>query len=119
LRQQRQKSEARSTFGHLEHIERVLRNGRQLRLINDTLEVSGMRLGRWLQPVPRCAGLINNCLEALEPLAAEATSGAQLRSRPDKVQTDPLRHSVTNLVSNAIRYTQDWLDQDDMRTASR
>ena len=113
LRQQRQKSEAKSTFGHLEHIERVLRNGRQLlRLINDTLEVSRYEAGKMkLQPVPiDVLALINNCLEALEPLAEAKKLQVVLNCdrAPDKVQTDPLRlqQIVTNLVSNAIRYTE-------------
>lgn len=113
LRQQRQKSEARSTFGHLEHIERVLRNGRQLlRLINDTLEVSRYEAGKMkLQPVlTDVQALINNCLEALEPLAEAKKLQVVLNCdrAPDKVQTDPLRlqQIVTNLVSNAIRYTK-------------
>jgi len=62
-----------------------------------------------LQPVPTdVQALINNCLEALEPLAEGATVVLNCDRAPDKVQTDPLRlqQIVTNLVSNAIRYTK-------------
>jgi len=63
-----------------------------------------------LQPVPTDVALINNCLEALEPLAEAKGLQVVLNCdrAPDKVQTDPLRlqQIVTNLVSNAIRYTK-------------
>jgi len=69
-----------------------------------------MRLGMKLQPVPTdVQALINNCLEALEPLAeAKGYKVSNCDRAPDKVQTDPLRlqQIVTNLVSNAIRYTK-------------
>ena len=52
LRQQRHKSKVKDSFTNVEHIERVLGNGRQLlRLINDTLEVSRYEAGKMeLQP---------------------------------------------------------------------
>nr|WP_306558142.1 hypothetical protein [Nostoc sp. 'Peltigera malacea cyanobiont' DB3992] len=59
---------------NLEHIERVLRNGRQLlRLINNVLELSRYDAGQIkLQLVPiDVRELINNVCEMLEPLAAE------------------------------------------------
>lgn len=54
LRSSRKNVEAEDTFPHLEHIDRVLRNGRQLlRLINDTLEISRYSAGKMkLQPAP-------------------------------------------------------------------
>ncbi len=119
LRKQKQSSEIKDTFANLEHIERVLRNGRQLlRLINDSLEVSRYEAGKMnLQVVPTdVRALIKNVIEVLEPLArakglkmvVECVSEACRRHRaPDQVLTDSLRlqQIVTNLASNAIRYT--------------
>ncbi|HAZ49153.1 MAG TPA: sensor histidine kinase [Cyanobacteria bacterium UBA11369] len=118
LRSSRKNSEVRDTVPHLEHIERVIRNGRHLlRLINDTLEMSRCEAGKMqLQPVPtdvRC--LIKEVFEMLQPLAA--AKGLQMEvdcnsdsalSCPEKVVTDPLRlqQIITNLLSNAIRYTE-------------
>jgi len=118
LRSSRKNSEVRDTVPHLEHIERVIRNGRHLlRLINDTLEMSRCEAGKMqLQPVPtdvRC--LIKEVFEMLQPLAA--AKGLQMEvdcdsdsalSCPEKVAVDPLRlqQIITNLLSNAIRYTE-------------
>ncbi|MFE1745049.1 sensor histidine kinase [Coleofasciculus sp. H7-2] len=128
LRQQQRKSED-DNLAHLEHIEKVLRNGRQLlRLINDALEISRYEAGKMkLQPsLTDVPSLIQNILEMVEPLAhskelqmivdydsASADSCATLREglhptrAPDRVLTDPLRlqQIITNLLSNAIRYT--------------
>jgi signal transduction histidine kinase len=96
----------------LEHIERVLRNGRQLlRLINDSLEVSRYEAGKMkLQAVPtNVRSLIKNVIEVLEPLARakELKMLVDVGSAPEQVLTDSLRlqQIVTNLASNAIRYT--------------
>lgn len=112
LRQHRQKTEIKDTFANLEHIERVLRNGRQLlRLINDSLEVSRYEAGEMkLQIVPTdVCSLIHNVIEVLEPLARtkELQVIVNCDRAPDQVLTDSLRlqQIVTNLVSNAIRYT--------------
>ncbi len=72
LRQQRQKTEVKDTFTNLEHIERVLGNGRQLlRLLNDALEISRYEAGQMqLQPTPTdVRALIKSVVEMLEPLA--------------------------------------------------
>ena len=113
LRQQRQNTGARDTFANLEHIERVLRNGRQLlRLINDALEISRYEAGQMpLQPAPTdVRDLINNIMEMLEPLARakELKIVVDCDRAPDQVLSDSLRlqQIVTNLVSNAIRYTK-------------
>ncbi|MFE1748856.1 sensor histidine kinase [Coleofasciculus sp. H7-2] len=130
LRSSRKNVEVRDTFPNLEHIERVLRNGRHLlRLINDTLEISRYSAGKIeLHPeLIDVASLINNVVEMLEPLAAakelqmvvdcdsaSADNSATLREglrpkrAPEKVLTDSLRlqQIVTNLLSNAIRYTE-------------
>jgi signal transduction histidine kinase len=130
LRSSRKNSEVQDTFPHLQHIERVLRNGRQLlRLINDTLEISRYEAGKMtLNLVPTDVyALISDVIEMLQPLANEknlqmlvdcnsacADSWATLREglQPtralEKVLTDPLRlqQIITNLLSNAIRYTE-------------
>lgn len=130
LRSSRKNLEVQDTFPHLQHIERVLRNGRQLlRLINDTLEISRYEAGKMtLNPVPTDVyALISDVIEMLQPLASEkelqmvvdwnsacadssATFREGLRSTCalEKVLTDPLRlqQIVTNLLSNAIRYTE-------------
>jgi hypothetical protein len=129
LRQQQRKQEESDNLPNLEHIEKVLRNGRQLlRLINDALEISRYEAGKMkLQPsVTDVRSLIQNILEMVEPLAdskelqiivdydsASADNCAAFREglhptcAPDRVLTDPLRlqQIITNLLSNAIRYT--------------
>ncbi len=112
LRQQQQKNEVKDTFANLEHIERVLRSGRQLlRLINDALEISRYEAGQMkLQPAATdvCA-LINDVIEMLEPMARakELQMLVNCDRAPEQVVTDALRlqQILTNLVSNAIRYT--------------
>jgi signal transduction histidine kinase len=113
LRSSQKNTEAQDTFAHLEHIERVLRNGRQLlRLINDALEISRYSAGKMkLQPAPTdVRSLINDVFEMLKPLAdaKELQMVIDCDRAPEKVLTDPLRlqQIVTNLLSNAIRYTE-------------
>lgn len=113
LRIQRGEPEVRDTYSNLEHIERVLRNGRHiLRLINDVLEISRFDTGTLkLQPsVTKVDEVISNVREMMEPLAR----GKNLQmiidceNAPDEVVTDALQlqQIMTNLVSNAIRYTE-------------
>jgi hypothetical protein len=113
LRQQRQPSEVRDSLPSIENVERVLRNGRQLlRLINDALELARYEAGKMpLHPMPTdIRSVIRNVIEIMEPLAE--SSGLQLIINcdlaPKQVLTDPLRlqQIVTNLISNAIRYTE-------------
>ncbi|MEH2348407.1 MAG: HAMP domain-containing sensor histidine kinase [Nostoc sp.] len=112
LRQQRRKTRIKDTAANLEHIERVLRNGRQLlHLINDVLELSRYEAGQIkLQLAPTdVRELINNICEMLEPLA----TGKNLKvivdcdRAPKEFFTDPFQYQqiITNLISNAIRYT--------------
>jgi signal transduction histidine kinase len=112
LRQQRQKNEVKDTDVNTEHIERVLRNGRHLlRLINDVLEISRYDAGQMrLQPAPtNIRELINNVCEMLEPLAKQKNLQIVVNCdrAPEEVITDSLQlqQVVTNLLSNAIRYT--------------
>lgn len=113
LRQQRLNVEQKDAFTNLEHIERVLRSGRHLlHLINDALEISRFEAGKMkLRPAiidPR--SVINNVLEVMEPLAGEKQLQlvVNMERSPSQVFTDSLRlqQIVTNLVSNAIRYTE-------------
>jgi signal transduction histidine kinase len=113
LRSSRKNPEVQDTVPHVEHIERVVRNGRQLlRLINDTLEISRYEAGKMkLQPVPTdVRSLIKDVFEMLQPLASakELQMVVDCEQAPEKVLTDPLRlqQVVTNLLSNAIRYTE-------------
>ena len=113
LRHQARTSEGKDNLPKLDHIERVLRNGRQLlRLINDTLELSRADDGKMqLRLMPTDVGsLIKSVIEVLEPLALskELQLVVDCSLGPEKILTDPLRlqQIVTNLVSNAIRYTQ-------------
>lgn len=112
LRSQPKNREVRDNVPNLEHIERVVRNGRHLlRLINDTLEISRYSAGRIqlsLQPSD-VRSLINSVVELLEPLANEKQLQLMIDCdrAPETVLTDPLRlqQIITNLLSNAIRYT--------------
>ncbi|MBD2244019.1 HAMP domain-containing sensor histidine kinase [Nostoc sp. FACHB-888] len=121
LRQQRRKTEIKDNYTNLEHIERVLRNGRQLlHLINDVLELSRHDAGQIkLQLAPTdVRELINNVCEMLEPLAAgknlkivvdcDGFANAKGERTPKKLITDPFQcqQIITNLISNAIRYTE-------------
>jgi hypothetical protein len=113
LRQQERRSEGKDNLPKLDHIERVLRNGRQLLgLINDSLELSRADAGKMqLRLMPtEVRFLINNVVELLEPLALskELQLVVDCSLAPEKILTDSLRlqQIVTNLVSNAIRYTQ-------------
>lgn len=102
----------------LENIEKVLRSGRQLlRLINDSLEIARYGSGTMkVQPVlMEIRTLIHPVLEMVEPLAK--AKNLQLRvnleKAPNQVETDPLRFQqiLTNLMSNAIRYSEQGLIQ--------
>jgi signal transduction histidine kinase len=110
LRQQQQ-SDPKDSSAHLESIERVLRSGRLLlRLINDTLQLqqsAGQIRLKVVSVTPE--DLIQSVIEIVEPLVRN--KGLELRvdcdRAPQTIQTDPLRlqQILTNLLSNAIRYT--------------
>lgn len=113
LRSSQHHTEVKDTTPNLEYIERVLRNGRHLlRLINDALEISRYEAGEMkLQLVPTdVRSLIKNVFEVLEPLARakELQMVVDCARAPEQVLTDSsrLHQIVTNLVSNAIRYTE-------------
>lgn len=111
LRQQQQ-ADLNDSYAHLESIERVLRSGRLLlRLINDTLQLQqgdGQIKLKVATIDPQ--DLIASVIEIVEPLVRD--KGLELKvdfeRAPQTVQTDPLRlqQIITNLLSNAIRYTE-------------
>lgn len=109
LRQQQ--LNAQGVDGELENIQRVLRSGRLLlRLINDTLQLqktSGQVELKIISIAPE--DLVQSVVEIIEPLAREKELDLKVDCdrAPQIVQTDPLRlqQILTNLLSNAIRYT--------------
>jgi len=114
LRQQRKKLKGKDVTTNLDGLERVLRNGRRLlQIINDTLEISRYNEGQIqlnLETVD-VGNLIQEIVEdALEPLAVEKQLDltVDVSEAPQAVLTDALRlqQIVTNLVANAIRYTE-------------
>jgi len=112
LRQQQNYSEIKGSVPNLGHIDRVLNSGRLLlRLINDTLEISRYEAGQIkLQLAPiRLPDVLATVVEIIEPLAK--AKGLEIavdcHLSDDQVVTDCLRlqQIITNLTSNAIRYT--------------
>jgi len=110
---QRNNSKLKDSVPNLAHIDKVLSNGRRLlRLINDTLEISRYDAGRiQLQlTATNVRSAIGTVVEIIEPLAKAKNLEIAVECDPvlDQVMTDYLRlqQIVTNLVSNAIRYTQ-------------
>lgn len=113
LRIQKQKAEVRDTYGNLEHIERVLNSGRQLlRLINNALEISRLEAGEIklkLEPI-NPHKLIAEVCEMLQPSLDKKNIEISIncQNAPETVVTDVLKlqQVITNLLSNAIRYTE-------------
>jgi signal transduction histidine kinase len=110
---QRNNSQLKDSVPNLAHIDKVLSNGRRLlRLINDTLEISRYEAGRIkLQlTATNVRSAIGTVVDIIEPLANAKNLQIAVECDPvlDQVMTDYLRlqQIVTNLVSNAIRYTQ-------------
>ncbi len=115
LRKQRKQltSEDGSTM-EIQQIERVISNGRQLlRLINNTLEASRQESGQValaMESVP-LPDLVQAVIDTLAPTAQSKalTLAANCDRAPRQITTDALRlqQILTNLISNAIRYTDD------------
>ena len=114
LFQQQQKMErGQDTTLNLQLTEKVISNGRQLlRLINDALEISRYEAGKMKPNLESIdvRSLLKIVKEALEPSARQKNLEIILDCdrAPERVETDPLRlqQIITNLVSNAIRYTE-------------
>lgn len=109
LRQQQQ-PRVKDAAPNLESIEQVLRSGRiLLRLVNNTLEIA--REGQLLlQPTEvEPQALIQAVIEMVKPLARAKSLAlvVECDRAPETVVTDPLRlqQILTNLVNNAIQYT--------------
>ncbi|MEG3923665.1 sensor histidine kinase [Microcoleus sp. D3_18a_C4] len=112
LRQQQNYSEIKGAVPNIGHIDRVLNSGRLLlRLINDTLEISRYEAGQIkLQLAPiRLPDVLATVVEIIEPLAKAKglEIAVECHLSDDRVVTDCLRlqQIITNLTSNAIRYT--------------
>lgn len=112
IRQNRQTT-VRDSVHSLEHIERVMRSGRQLlRLINDALELARYEAGKLSLELSEIDVrlLIDSILETIQPLADSRglTVIVSYDTAPETVITDSLRlqQSLSNLVSNAVRYTE-------------
>ena len=108
LKQRKKRAEV-----HPEYVEQVLSSGRQLReLIHQTLAISSYRTGRVTlssQPVEICQ-VVEDVVVALRILAQQKDLPISVECEPinDLVMTDGgrVRQIVTNLISNAIRYTE-------------
>jgi len=113
LQQQQKIAQGQDTSLNLQLTEKVISNGKQLlRLINDTLEISRYEAGKMqlnLKSVD-VQSAIATVVEAFEPSAKQKELEIILncQTAPLKVQSDSLRlqQIITNLVSNAIRYTE-------------
>lgn len=113
LRIQRTNAEVKSTYGNLEHIERVLNSGRKLlRLINNALEISRLEAGETklkLEPI-NPHELIADVHQMLKPSLGKKNLQIIINchNSPETVVTDALKlqQIITNVVSNAIRYTE-------------
>ena len=113
LRREKWQSEIKDTLPGIEHIERVLRNGRQLlRLINDALELSRADSGKIKLHLRQTnvRSVINTVVEMMQPLADAKRLKLTITSNyaPEQVVADSqrLQQILTNLLSNAIRYTE-------------
>ena len=113
LRQQQKMTKGQDSSLNLQLTEKVISNSKQLlRLINDTLEISRYEAGKMelnLELVD-VQSLITTVTEAFEPSARQKKLEIILDCdrAPQQVLSDPskLRQIITNLLSNAIRYTE-------------
>ena len=113
LMQQQQRSAQGENALDLQLTRKVVKNSKQLlRLINDVLEMSRYETGRIplsLESID-LRSLVLGVTEAFEPSANQKNLEIIFddNDAPQLVQTDSLRlqQVVTNLISNAIRYTE-------------
>ena len=109
LRQQDKRGELNLNF-----IERVLSSGRQLlEMINEALELSLYKEGKvplMPEPIMLC-DIVQATTDALYPIAQQKGLQVSLECEPEDahVVTDRqrLQQVLTNIVSNAIRYTEE------------
>jgi signal transduction histidine kinase len=113
LRKEKWQSEVKDTLPGIEHIERVLRNGRHLlRMINDTLELSRANAGKIKLNLQRTnvQSVIKTVVEMMQPIADAKELKLFVTSdcAPTQVIADGqrLQQILINLLSNAIRYTE-------------
>lgn len=103
----------RDSLSSLDHIEQVLQGGRRLlRLINDALELSRYEAGK-KQVIPEAIAvseLIQAVVKVIQPLVDNHNLQLKvnLEFAPKQVISDPVRlqQVLTNLLSNAVRYTE-------------
>ena len=108
-----QENQNNDPFTSVQLVERMLRNGRQLlNLINNALEISRFESGQvqlHLEPTD-VRSLIEESVQAFDPSIRAKGLAVEIDCdrAPTEVLSDPLRlrQIVTNLVSNAIRYTE-------------
>jgi signal transduction histidine kinase len=112
LRQHRQSDPVKDSVANLESIDRVLQGGRQLlRLLNDALEISRYEAGKMpIQPTEiEARSLIADVIDMVQPLASAKQLEITIDTNraPAQVTCDRLRlqQILTNLIGNAIRYT--------------
>lgn len=112
LRQQQQTATSEDTAPKLDHIERVLRNGRYLlHLINDLNELSRYEAGKLKLHLmaTNVRAIVQEIVQVMAPtIAAKGLEvSVDCAMAPDQVLSDPLRlHQViTSLLHNASRYT--------------
>ena len=113
FQQQQKVDRGQDTTLNLQLTEKVISNGRKLlRLINDALEISRYEAGKMKPNIETIdvRSLLKIVKEALESSAPQKNLEIILDCdrAPELVETDPLRlqQIITNLVSNAIRYTE-------------
>ena len=113
LQQQQKASSGDEASLSLQMTEKVIKNSRQLlSLINDILEISRYETGNIPLDIQYSdvRSLINLVVETLLISAEQKNLKIILDCdrAPEQVQTDPLRlkQIITNLLSNAIRYTK-------------
>jgi signal transduction histidine kinase len=113
LRQQQNYSEIKGSVPNIGHIDRVLNSGRLLlRLINDTLEISRYEAGQIKLQLTAISlpDVLATVVEIIEPLAKAKglEIAVECHLSDYQVVTDCLRlqQIITNLTSNAIRYTR-------------
>lgn len=113
-KQKQQMRENEGTSVEIRQMERVISNGRQiLQLINNTLEVSRQEstdIVLSIEPV-EVSAIIQTVVDSLEPSAQkkEIELIVERDQLPNGICTDSLRlqQIITNLLSNAIRYTDE------------